>query len=427
MSHRSTSLRAFTDHCPRALDFHEAGAPMLREQFDVGIAAHAVLQQLGEAAVHCGEALPVDEHAACVAPLVEVLITRGRAFDDIPEPPLNPDAVFLGRDIALRWASEHPMGPDARYEFGAAVDKDWKPCDYRDSDARYRAIFDVYFNGEVEDEEAAYKMVVVRDYKTAWPTDAEELDTTQMRGQALLAYALSPGVDCIRQEVVNLRTRETLTRDVFLDEEGLAKLDGWRRDLETLMRAADHKDADGTRPARPGGGCLGCPFILQCRDATDFWADHVMGLGQPTPERVVVAFATAQAHRDALFDLAKAATAEAPIVVHGGLVGTVGVARRESRPEAHTILYKAWCSVGGHAPGAGADDASWREWEAENGRPLGILKSSKLGITQIKAVAKALYPEREDIPLREALVDECTTAVIERRFGVHDPKDATGK
>lgn len=393
--HRSTSLRYFVKHCPAALGFYEAGEPMDREQFQPGIAAHAVLQELTEAANRQIDVTDPAKARAIGEAVARKLMTEGRSFDGAPEPPMSPDAAFDGRDLALEWAAWNPIEPGAQAEVGLAIDAAGNPCDYDDQNARYVAILDDLRIGEVGDEEYTGRAAVHTDYKSAWPTDASELDTVQVRGQAVLVVAHhGKDIDLLTRRVVNLRTRQSFERHMS-PEEDRAVLEQWKRDILALCDAADV-----TREARPGAGCSGCPWAHTCPDA---WA------AVKDASNVALQFSTAQAIRDDLFDLVKLVCKEVPQPIPGG---TVGYHAKESR-KPHGLAYRdaaiEWFGI----PPDHVD-----EWAAENSRLLGFLAAMGIGKSQVDALAKAMHPERGTRDAREEFVERMTEPAVRREFGV---------
>jgi hypothetical protein len=111
MTYRPTSLRLASRHCPSAVVFYEQDRAYFRDHFAVGIAAHAVLEALGHARRQIHEQSQPWEQIEVIADRVaKQLMTTGRTFDGRSEPPLSPDAVVEGRDLALRWAQAAFLG-----------------------------------------------------------------------------------------------------------------------------------------------------------------------------------------------------------------------------------------------------------------------------------------------------------------------------
>ncbi len=259
MSHRPTTMQLYLDHCPRAVDHYERGTPQNRDIFTVGTVAHEILFAIGQG-------MPIE-------PIVASLIATGRTGDD-SEGPMRPDAVFEGRDLALAWSEAHPIPDGAFFEYAFAFDGDWKPCAW--DQARFRTRVDVVHRRTEEDEDGHdIQDLVITDYKSAWPATETELDTLQRRAQAVSGW-LSWGdeIGSITIAVANLRRRQVFERVIPLDEEGVALLQQWQRDLEVVMDAIDVREPDGQRPARPGARCGGCPYAASCEPARDLLARH---------------------------------------------------------------------------------------------------------------------------------------------------------
>ncbi len=408
MSQRSTTLSMAARHCLRTLDHYEAGAPYDRSIFGAGIAAHAVLQACVER--------PGAPVSALADEVVRAITTVGRTFDGVPEPPIPIQRALEGRDLALAWLAEHGIPEGARAEAGLAVDRDWKPCAYDSPDAWWRAAVDVVFEADYEDEDLAARGAVVRDWKSAWPTDAGELDTVQLRGQALLAVAHHPEADFVTRQVVNLRTGRLYESMLWLDDDGKNMLVTWRRDLDLAIAAAEHRGPDGTRPASPGAGCLGCPYLLRCEPARA----HLRGgaIVEPTAEAIAIRLAVIEAARDELVTLAKAALEEGSVPVPGGVVGYIAKNVREPAEDATRGLAHAWFQP-----------ENPTTWDAQHGDVLGLLSALRPGVSSLENAAKVLHPfNRGDAAWkqrREDLVDRLLTTRTITRFGIHkDPGEA---
>ena len=393
-TYRSTTLRNFTRHCPAALGFYEAGAPIDREIFATGIAAHAVLERLGRRARDLGRPCNEAEAAAVAQATTRTLIAEGRSFDGVPEPPLSPDDATAGRDLALDWHREHPESPTALYEQGLAMTLEGEACAYDDPRARYKGALDVLDRTEEGDEEWSGVVVTVEDHKSSWAADESELDSTQFRGYVVLAWLHHPDADLIRYTVNSLRMRARWSREIYPgDPEGRATLERWRRDVLLACDAADR-----TREARPGAGCMGCSYIYHCEHVT-IAADGA---------DAAVRFAAIEALRDAAGRDARLMAAESPIIIPGGAVGYHAKEKRTPTDDAYRTLALTWCNVS-----VEREDA----WCAENGDILGLLKAMRMGVSQLDAIAKVLYGRGEQAA-RADFLDAVTTTVVDRRFGV---------
>ena len=396
-TYRPTTLQLANRHCPRAVDYYEERRQAFRDVYSVGIAAHAILDVLGQE----GKRRALSEDTTVADRVAQQLMVAGRTFDGVAEPPLPPDAVLEGRDLALSWIARNPLSLTAEYELGLGFSASWSPTGYShaDADVRFRLIYDVVDRVDHEDEETAGSGVVVRDYKSAWPTGQGELDTIQMRAQAVCAWLRWPELDFVRQEVVNLRTGELFSRTLWYQQDQ-AVLQRWWRDLELAMEALDQMTA-GARPARPGAGCMGCPWVLSCEAASQFVRDARLGgalAGGLDRATVARAFLVADAQRQALVALAKRATEEGAVDVGDGcLVGTAAQPGRAARADAGRL--------------------AWRVWQERGGDLDGFLRALGPGVTSLQGVARLLLPRKK--AEQEQLLDQWTEPSPRTVFGLH--------
>ncbi len=395
-TYSSSAIRNFDRHCPAALGFHERGEPRDREIFATGIAAHAMMQMLSEEGVRTQDDMDAAKHV--LDGVCKVLITEGRTFAGNPEPPLSPTRVHEGRDIVLEYLRRGGNLPmqDFAVETGLAIDAEGNPVDYGSGAARWQAVFDAIETHDAwDDPESGDSMpaqVVSWEYKTAWPTNESELDTIQTRGHAVLLAAHYPGL-VITRRVVNLRTTRHFVDHIDPDDERLRQ---WRDDILATCEAADR-----VREARPGAGCLGCPYVTRCDDAMKIVDD-----GSPTS--IATAFAAAQAHRDALFAAAKAAVVDGNLLVNGGEVGYKAQEISKMVDNGHEELAGQWFGV--------TVDGEFR---AEHSEWLSLLAALKLGSTQVKVAAKVIMPESGQAADRAVIEGLMLEKHIQPRFGVH--------
>lgn len=405
-AYRSTALRLVDDACPAALDFSEANTPFDRDVFQVGIAAHAVLQVVGET-LRAGKTV---DAAVVGNSVVRELVTVGRAFEGEPEPPMSVAAATAGRDLALDYLTSNELSATAEYERGLAVDANWKPVGYDSPEVYYRAALDVLDIVEAGDDDGYQTTtVIVSDWKSSWRTSADELDTVQLRGQAAIAVAHHPEATIVRRRAVNLRTGRAFEADLVLDDAGMQTIARWRADIDHAIAAAEARGADGKRPYRPGAGCFGCWYLTRCEGARQ----HLRGslLDGLSAEGIAVRLAALEAMRAELIVRAKALADEGPIPLpDGGFVGfTVKVQQKttETAPIAHD-----WFHV---------EDPE--TWDGQHGEILGLLATLLPGVTSIKRVAKTLYPSRRGEAgwkeSREALLAASVTPKAIAQFGVH--------
>ncbi len=387
-TYSSTPLNLYARNCPHALTLDEAGTTYCREIFQTGISAHAILQVAAEKNpdTHSQFLLIADA-------VVEELLTDGRSYNGVHEPPMAPEAALEGRELASEWMAMNGM-PEGLMspEIGLGIDCDGNPVAYGDKSSRYRGILDLVYQDIDGDEECQYDVLVVRDYKSAWPAGENELNTVQRKGQALLALKhMGANVQAIRMEICNLRTGMTHDRTIMLDEQGLEIMAQWEREILMLCRVADNN-----REARPGSNCLGCRFVLDC--------EHT----NPHNDAYSIAesFAVAQAVRDEFVRKAKLAITEGTIPAGDGLVGYQAQTRRRMQEDGHIELLRAWNTAQGKA------------LEDLDPGTLSLIKALRLGATQIDAMAKTLYPDRGTGQDRDAFSAECMEEFKVSQFGV---------
>ena len=421
---RSTTLKMVEKYCPAALDFYEANTPYNRDVFAVGIAAHGVLEGLQRAKRAKNNALMFGAADAVADAVSTRLATEGRRFDGVPEPPLSPRAVGEGRDIALKWwnriSESAPVPMDWLPEEPLAVDKDWLPVRYG-RDAYYRGILDTVGPVVAETDEDGYGGGVglaCTDYKTAWGTGADELDTVQLKGQALLMLAnagrlgvVAPAF--IRRRVVNLRTHREYEADLYLGDDGADEiLDSWRKDIALAIAHANARGPGQKRVASPGACCVGCPYVMACKPAQAFYQGQ--GIDDPSPAGVATSYAVAEAVKAHLAPLVKAAAGKGAVSVPGGNVGYVAQPKRTAVPDIAEKLAVRWF----RPPDA-------QQWLAENGHLMGFLKAISLGSAAVDKIGTRLFPGKgpnkyaDFRAARAELVAETLTIVNTAKFGVH--------
>jgi len=391
--YRPTTLKLASAHCPRAVDFYEQNAPSFREHFAVGIAAHDVLAKIGELALFLGRAPSPEEMQREGSGIARGLIEHGRVFEGNREPPMSAEDAFSGRDLALAYAMRPDVTwatQDAWYERGFAFDAAWQAVPFTAADRRFRLILDKIEIISEEGEDYAGRLAVVTDYKSAWPTDESELSTYQMRAQAVAVYlAMGAELDGIRLQVTNLRTGKTFGFDLWFESGGREQIEAWQSEITDYMAALDAMTDHQRRPARPGIGCLGCPYALGCE------ADIVESDRTAMAQRL----GKLEGEREQLIKALKAATAERPIQLADCAVGYEAKLSRTPKDNALAQLKTTWFTAGG--------DLS------------GLMACLKPTMAMLSTVAKKLYPEsKED---QSAIVEEWSTLKQGKEFGVYKP------
>lgn len=391
---RSSTLALLAERCPAALDHLDAGTPHDRDGFAAGIAAHAILQAVGMSRDRDAEGLA---HLVCLR-----LASHGRAFDGLAEPPLPLEASLEGRRLALDWISRHGLPPEgACYEHALAVGPDWQPVPWS-REAWWRGAVDATWTEDCAEEESQSRILVVRDWKSSWAQREEQLDSLQLHGYACLALAhADPMPDAIRLEIAHLRATTVYARTVWLDYDGLGLLDVWREEIRIAIEAAE-RWTPGQRPARPGAGCHGCPYLTHCTPAREALGvaltSDLADLAQAAQDYAVVD----AWHAHLATHLRAALAARPPVAIQGGTVGYHPASRRSRTEETAGRLCDAW----------GVTDS----------RSRGLVAAIDPSVTAVERVARLLHPGRGGDPTwredRAALVEACVDAYLAPVFGV---------
>lgn len=331
------------DHCALSASLSEAGEPQDRTIFHAGTAAHAILQALVEATNKEGRPLEYDEMERVARKVCERLISHGRKFEGVPEPPLPADLVWRGRDAALDYIGAQPFEPGGMAEVGLAVDAEWQPCEYDSERRHFRHIVD-YLELRDGDPESDYpeKLVTVRDYK-GWLGTKERLDHLQQRAAAVLAWIHYPEATVLIREVVNIFTGATFSETIYLAyPEEVEKLEEWKKDIDSTLAAyeeAKRRGVDGLAAASPGPGCVDCPYLNRCDEGLEYWRSVGSIAEYGSVEEKARAYAVCVAVQGALRKMLELETGGEPVETgEGEKVGYVRQSYREVKPGAHRAL-----------------------------------------------------------------------------------------
>lgn len=431
---RSTTLNRVLNHCAGTLNHDEVD----RSVYEAGVAAHSCLQAFGEQANAKGRELSEAETRAVAQSVCKALIGKGRSFEGKPEPPLNADRVYAGRDIALNYAWLEPILPGADVEVKLSATAEWEPCKPGDPAERFTAILDTMRREEREDEEYAESVLVIRDFKTAWSTGPAWLDGIQAKFQGALALAHCDTLpNVLRMEVVNLRTCRTYDREYQLPGD-LIDVESWQRDLTAMAEAIessaaaspcpscdgdgrvtstrleaeweDCSDCSGTGrgdafsyPYSPGSGCLGCPAISECPAVSE------CAMFAHLPEDRAKRYAAAKATADSLAAILKKDASDGPLTLEdGGTVGYHRVEKRQVRESAYAAISAEWAARAGMPGEESIVEHALRNFLAA--------MSGGFGVSAIDNLAKVLHPS--DMDARRAWLDRHIEVVGGSRFEI---------
>ena len=394
--YHSTELSLVSRHCPYALELQERGVPADRAVYQVGIAAHAVLEEATRETNAKDRELTGDELQHLALGVCSRLIATGRMYDGKPEGPMDPDAAFAGKKLALDYLAWNPIQPGGNPEVGIGLDESGNVADYwRAEGLAIRTILDRVSSVVEGDEESERTVVRVTDYKTAWSAGEDDLETIQRKIQAVAAWRLCGAADVLELEIVNVRLGKSFTKRLYAVDGLSETLAEWWAEILTAAKALDAQKARGPRPAIPGRGCLGCPYLQACDHSQDYIERRGM---HRTAEQRATAYCVAAAMRDELGEQLRIDSDEGPVRVAGGFVGTTAKVVQKVREDGYAIL---------------AD-----RWEEHGGDLHGFAKACELTGSNAKNIAKALYFDRSAKADREALLAEVLTEDRKREFGV---------
>ena len=405
---RSTTLNQISRHCAGVMNHTDPD----RSKYEHGIAAHDVLHQVGLITNATGRALSESAVTEVADATCASLIEKGRSFEGVPEPPLNPDRVFIGRDIAVEYLWREPIEPGARFEIKLSADAGWIACRNSNRAARWTGIADVIRRADEPGEEWTEDVLTIRDYKSGWSTGPAWLESIQAKMYACLAYADAAArsevgmPDVIRLEVVNLRTAKAYSRDLRLPG-ATVELERFQRDLDITANAlesqagADQVGSDES-PApfkySPGAGCIGCPVIDVCPEVAGSIA---MIEPDDNAELRAETYVLTKSLADYLAPLVKKDADEQPVPLPDG--GSVGFFPKDTRTPANDVLL------------AIAD-----RWSEQHGTLRGFVAATGLGVAQIDRLAKRMFPD--DFDARRAWIGTVITTERRARFGIQKAK-----
>lgn len=380
----STSLNYWIKHCPQALGFHLEGVQQDTDIYQAGIAAHAILQRVGEKKLKDFKQIKLFADK-----VVAKLISEPRKYYDKEEPQMPPEMAFEGRELALAYLATNELPANAKYEIALGMDAKGNQCSL--AKARYRALMDCIYEDIDGDEDAAYDVVVVRDYKSAWPTNADELETLQRKGQAVLAWLHYSNKQGVRLEVVNLRTGALFNKTIFFTEENVEMLAQWRKDILMLCDKADK-----VRSARVGHGCLTCPFTQHCPTL----------LGASTSKDTPKSYIALEALRESMRVKLKAQLQESQgVTFDNTYLGYKDQGKNILTPEAIKQILAAWYEL------------PLDQIESERPREVGLLKVLSLGASNVEAFIKFMF-KGESKQEKKDFLELCLTKKPQPTFGI---------
>lgn len=380
-SYHPTDIRLREDFCGHAITLKNQGVDIDKSIFQVGVAAHAVLEDIGKYTnVHDIPDLETVKEIANKT--MTALCTEGRSYDGNPEPPMTLTQCQEGKEIAIKHWIFNPLPKDAIYEMPIAFDKDWNEVDYNSNEAVFRTLLDmVMIEEEVDEEGDVSNTVIVRDFKTSWHITNEMLDNIQRRAQVVVAHLKYPQADTIKAQVFGLRNGKLIERIIYTNAEH-DMLEQWKQDI-TL--AVDILQKPQT--ASPGANCMGCPYAHACEYISQNAKHH-----QSLIERYVASLSIAKSLEPEIKKLTK----DANHSTNGGYVGYTKKTRKTTDKQALHIL--------------------WSTWQEQNGDIEGFIQMLSPTATAVKKIIKHLNKSGADCSeMEEVLVKDSAYS----SFGVH--------
>lgn len=393
-------------HCPKVLDFREAKAQEDTHIFETGTAAHAVLeaaQRLSVATKQREISLAVLEEMA--DDVVKKLTTEpGR-----DRHPLGITRALEGRALALRYLRQNSLDgkacfePDEIPEQQVTVDGNWRVVAPESVTAAFSGRFDKIHppHEETMEDGSVVTVVTLLDYKSAWPTDADELKSWQFRQYTCLIAALYPQAVAIKRVVVNLRTGASYDDLLWLDDAGEARLKEWRRGLAQIRAHV----STAPRIASPGGSCLGCPYARVCTDA--------LRTPDETPESIAAQLVAAGEVYDSLMQrLRPMLSEEGQVKIPGGAYGY------HTEQEAQPIA-DAPAEIIGLLTGTSKEAARETHPQA-----VDFIAAMKPGAANIRNALKRAFPAKGDAQARKDAEARILPKVNVTKFGFFKPTES---
>tara|TARA_Y100000114_G_scaffold72390_1_gene66344 strand:- start:4408 stop:5541 length:1134 start_codon:yes stop_codon:yes gene_type:complete len=250
-----SNIKMAEQYCQYAIKLLHDNTPYDRAVFQTGVAAHYILEVLGLKANELQRELTHDEITQLIQETCQLLVTKSREYDGVPEPPIPLLNIQEAQEITMRYAHANPLPHDAFYEMPYALDKDWQPVEYNSPAAVFQTIIDMvhYYT-----EDDGVRVALVRDYKSSWYITGQ-LDNLQRKAQAMVAW-MKFRPDKLILQVTSIRTGQTLSRELWVPQVE-DKLNEWSDFIK--MASLQLTNVDKLR-AQPGPNCYQCPYTAAC-------------------------------------------------------------------------------------------------------------------------------------------------------------------
>ena len=320
-----THITLRENHCGYAVELNLLNTPRDRNVFQVGVAAHSVLEQIGKA-LNQNKDITTDEIKTIANNTAYKLCSQERKYDGMPEAPMKMKQAVEGMRLALQYANYNPLHHEARYEEPFAFDIEWNETDYNDKHAAFRTLIDcIHIQEEIDEEGETYTVAIVRDYKTSWRLDPDMLDNLQRRAQALVVHLAYPHVDVLKMQIHGLRNKQKLERIIYVQHEK-DSLEQWKEDITLAVKALKEPQIPN-----PGIGCYQCPYVGKCQHAVPHDKKKLA-------DKYAMHLALAKDIEKQLREITK----DAPIQTDKGTIGYMHKTRNTTTKDALQTLFQIW-------------------------------------------------------------------------------------
>ena len=378
MSYHPSDITLRENYCGYAITLKKQGAQRDRNIFQVGVAAHAVLEEIGKA-TKINPDINVEQVKQIADNVTHELCTKGRAYDNVPEPPMKISQAIEGAKIAIKYLRFNQLDPDANYEQPFAFDKDWNPVDYYHNSAAFRTLIDyLHIYEDTNEDGETFTTAIIRDYKSSWYLTTEMLDNLQRRAQGLVVYLANPNIDLILLQIHGLRNNQKLERKIYTQHEQQL-INEWKNDIEISLKALNE-----TQIPNPGIACHGCPYAATC--------EHAINVNE---KKIVDQYVALLAVAKELEKQIRILTKETTLKTDKGSVGYSQKERMNAQKDAiHTL---------------------WETWQEQNGSIDAFLNTIKLTSTDAKKIIRALAKNGIDY---DTMAEQCLTKKSYSQFGI---------
>lgn len=365
-------------HCGHAITLKQKGTKRSRDIFQTGIAAHAVLEDIGKA-IKKNPDISLQDIKQIANDTAAILCSKGRAYDNIPEPPMKISQALEGMKLALKHIYANELDPEAEYEMPLAFNDKWEQVPYYDKTAVFRTLIDyLHIYKEIDEDGEESTIAIVKDYKTSWHITNDMLDNLQRRAQALVVYLAYPEIDVLVMQVQGLRNNKTIQRRIYTQPE-YDTLQEWQNDISLAIKALLEPQIPN-----PGINCYNCPYANACQ-----WTEEI------NPGDIVQKYAAfltivKQLEKDVRI-LTKEISATTP-------QGTVGYSQKERLTTQENALLTLW-----------------NVWKQQNGSVEDFLVHIKLNATNAKKLIRVLSQNGIDY---DSLANQTITKQQYSQFGI---------